>query len=787
MPNWGYDPRVHNYRNLDTGRFVNRRKVLTWSDDFLETTQGNSDALCDLLINDQLTLGDWQGQMQELIKQTYISEYVVGRGGLEQMTPRDWGILGYDIRDQYQWLDKFAQDIAAGKVSPLELKRRARMYISGAHQMFQRGRTEAFGMPRLPAYPADGQQECLTNDRCDWLVQEVKENGVLVGWNATWRLDPNAEHCTDCPENARLWNPLFVPAGMTEEEENAWRIAEQEKMRRARGLSAEDFFALGGPGSGNWGHSGRPGKRGGSAKTKQVVVQTRSGGRSVASIEADIKKQAAKRQSLSDRIDNLEAKIQDHNKTLTALFDGSIDLSDEEIRAIESDIRSIKSKQSDIQQLINQADDRISELRVENELATSNLPAKEKIAAKRADLAKLRSFVAEGEAITKEQLAMVDEAYNEFQSIQNRFFETGEEKQALWDEWRETDDKLRQKELKKQIAELEKREDVELEATNQARDAYEKSRLDAAKINRPYREAEERLTIFERELLDYGSSVVVEAEMMRYKEEAARVRTRFEGIKRKQKQQQARDKAAQETYEEKLKAAENLPETERMAAVEVATKEFDDYINSSGFVSFERDALKLLYQDTALPKGAVSITGEVPTGEYIQPEKNWSRGIDAFGKIIGNNEVYASMGAEVTWSKNDPRPGKNVDSGRAYAHKKTAFLSKSDLQRVVIHELGHTLENNDPIIKAQVRDFYNRRTQGERVESLAQITGKAYGLQEVTKKDKFIAPYMGKVYYTGHTEILSMGLELFYTDPLRFAREDPEMFDFIYSVVRVGL
>ena len=52
--------------------------------------------------------------------------------------------------------------------------------------------------------------------------------------------------------------------------------------------------------------------------------------------------------------------------------------------------------------------------------------------------------------------------------------------------------------------------------------------------------------------------------------------------------------------------------------------------------------------------------------------------------------------------------------------------------------------------------------------------------------DKFIDKYMGKFYKDGATEILSMGLQMFYTNPVALAKQDPEYFDFIYSVVRMG-
>lgn len=45
---------------------------------------------------------------------------------------------------------------------------------------------------------------------------------------------------------------------------------------------------------------------------------------------------------------------------------------------------------------------------------------------------------------------------------------------------------------------------------------------------------------------------------------------------------------------------------------------------------------------------------------------------------------------------------------------------------------------------------------------------------------------MGK-YYKGHTEIISMGLELLYDDPIGFAERDPEYFKFLTGILNGDL
>jgi len=45
---------------------------------------------------------------------------------------------------------------------------------------------------------------------------------------------------------------------------------------------------------------------------------------------------------------------------------------------------------------------------------------------------------------------------------------------------------------------------------------------------------------------------------------------------------------------------------------------------------------------------------------------------------------------------------------------------------------------------------------------------------------------MGKTYGygSGHTEIISMGIERFILDPLGFAQKDPQYFDFMMDILQ---
>ena len=78
------------------------------------------------------------------------------------------------------------------------------------------------------------------------------------------------------------------------------------------------------------------------------------------------------------------------------------------------------------------------------------------------------------------------------------------------------------------------------------------------------------------------------------------------------------------------------------------------------------------------------------------------------------------------------------------------------------HEIGHYVEFfNSDALKIS-KDFIAQRTKDENPVALAELfPGFGYNDTEITKKDDFINPYIGKE-YTSASEVLSMGLEQIY-------------------------
>ena len=99
---------------------------------------------------------------------------------------------------------------------------------------------------------------------------------------------------------------------------------------------------------------------------------------------------------------------------------------------------------------------------------------------------------------------------------------------------------------------------------------------------------------------------------------------------------------------------------------------------------------------------------------------------------------------------------------------------------VIVHEFGHHLEHKigmAPISRAFAMEKI--RESGEEVKQY----GSRYELHEVGAKDGFRDEYIGKFYASGSSEVLSMGLQYLFQEPLQFYRESPE--HFLYTVAAI--
>lgn len=141
---------------------------------------------------------------------------------------------------------------------------------------------------------------------------------------------------------------------------------------------------------------------------------------------------------------------------------------------------------------------------------------------------------------------------------------------------------------------------------------------------------------------------------------------------------------------------------------------------------------------------------------------------------------------------------------RAFQNAKAKFvgLNPASKTEVVAHEIGHAIEGDaklaspsgDTTVYARSKEFLEYRVGDEPLTSLRDKFGKEFKNTEFGRKDRFDAIFQGHsesekmAYYTGKhyedgTEIVSMGIEALFADPVKFVKADPEYAKFILGIL----
>jgi hypothetical protein len=166
-----------------SGRFVPRSFVRDELDLALEAAQQRMAALAESLRDGTVTLDDWIVEMRRAIKEVHLYSAAASRGGWAQMSQADYGRVGQLVREQYGYLENFANEIATGLVLDGRFLARVALYGSAGRRTFHK--TER----------ADMEQRAMDEERS--------------------LLNP-ADHCGECvAEAGKGWQPIgsLIPIG----------------------------------------------------------------------------------------------------------------------------------------------------------------------------------------------------------------------------------------------------------------------------------------------------------------------------------------------------------------------------------------------------------------------------------------------------------------------------------------------------------------------------------------------------------------------------------------------
>ena len=209
---------------------------------------------------------------------------------------------------------------------------------------------------------------------------------------------------------------------------------------------------------------------------------------------------------------------------------------------------------------------------------------------------------------------------------------------------------------------------------------------------------------------------------------------------------------------------------------EIANKSYDDYVKQ--YYAVKTGSLGDSADKFASVLGQVREVGA--NGINIKAHLNNSR------SVVRGSIEWAYNHYPTDWVKASVDAGnltvKKVSRGYYSKYSREIAISGEGFSanKTAVHELGHRFEHTITGMLDAEKEFYERRTAGEELQWL----GRGYRRDEKSRFDNFVLPYMGKDYQGTAYELVSMGFEYAYTDPLKLAK-DEDMEQWIYGLLAV--
>jgi hypothetical protein len=168
-----WDDAAQRYRRAD-GTFVRRRDVRDAVDHALSRSGNRTRALAGELRRGGLALEDWADAMRREIKRVHLHSAAAVKGGWAQLTSADFGRVGAAVRREYAYLDRLAQQVAAGLPLDGRFTLRVEQYAEAGRDTFHVLETEAFRSlgwdeERNILHPADHCDGCLGQTERGWV------------------------------------------------------------------------------------------------------------------------------------------------------------------------------------------------------------------------------------------------------------------------------------------------------------------------------------------------------------------------------------------------------------------------------------------------------------------------------------------------------------------------------------------------------------------------------------------------------------------------------------------
>jgi hypothetical protein len=189
---WYWDKASFRYVN-SAGAVFPQAQMKTMLTESIKLSSEHLNNISNQYANGSITRTQFIDGMRLELKNEYIRNYMLGRGGYGQMTYADWGSVGGDLAAQYRYIDGFADDLLAGKLSPGQIEVRSGMYSNSARESYSKGKEKV-----MRSWGADEEawQTAAFSDSCVDCVDFQDE-----GWQSIGHFPVECDGSTVCLTN----------------------------------------------------------------------------------------------------------------------------------------------------------------------------------------------------------------------------------------------------------------------------------------------------------------------------------------------------------------------------------------------------------------------------------------------------------------------------------------------------------------------------------------------------------------------------------------------------------
>ncbi len=179
MPDFSYSKSARQYRDNRTGRFLSTEQAKGLIEKQITAIAEDIGTIGDLFAQDLISLQTWESETAQALKTLHIQSYVLGKGGMRQMTDADYRNISDKLRYQFQKLRGFSQDIINEGMSEAQFNARLDLYTSAARSSYENGRRAAHSEGWLERRILGGSNHC---DPClGYAAKGWQAKGILPG------------------------------------------------------------------------------------------------------------------------------------------------------------------------------------------------------------------------------------------------------------------------------------------------------------------------------------------------------------------------------------------------------------------------------------------------------------------------------------------------------------------------------------------------------------------------------------------------------------------------------